>query len=247
MISSFYIYDPRALDQAPFIFVPTKQFEHFLDVINASIQTKLTIPHGKPGEMFYVTFGSSCTIRPKYIARSASYNEYRAIRESIPPPEEDDACPNATLFGKEMLISLLNLHKNCEDSKSRSKKKKEKKAHNREESLYDAQLYLGLRPTAGKVGDKMKKIELDKPVPYIQDQNVVFACIDIEVAEEHHGTFLEIGISILDTKNIVGIPPGQNGCNWLPFINNRHLIVDEYRHIQNRKYVKGCPDLFNFG
>ncbi|WQF76122.1 Putative ribonuclease H-like superfamily [Colletotrichum destructivum] len=243
----FYVYHPQALDSSPYIFVPTEQFQHFLNVINASIQTNLTIPAGKPGEMFYVTFGPSCTIRPKYIARSASHNEYRAVRDTIPPPEEEDACAGATAFGKEMLLSLLNMHNNYKDTKTKNSKRKQKKALNREESLYDAQLYLGLRPKASDVKEKEKETALDKPLPHAHEQDVVFVCIDIEVAEEHHGTVLEIGLSILDTRNLAGVPPGENGRNWVPFIKNRHLITDEYRHIRNRKYIKGCPELFNFG
>ncbi|KAJ0159217.1 Good for full DBP5 activity protein 2 [Colletotrichum tanaceti] len=243
----FYVYHPQALDSSPYIFVPTEQFQHFLNVINASIQTNLTIPAGKPGEMFYVTFGPSCTIRPKYIARSASHNEYQAVRNMIPPPQEEDACAGATAFGKEMLLSLLNMHNNYSDTKTKNSKKKQEKAHSREESLYDAQLYLGLRPKASDVREKEKETALDKPVPHAREQDVVFVCIDIEVAEEHHGTVLEIGLSILDTMNLAGVPPGENGHNWVPFIKNRHLITDEYRHIHNRKYIKGCPELFNFG
>ncbi|KAK1523171.1 QDE-2-interacting protein [Colletotrichum paranaense] len=243
----FYVYHPKALDQSPYIFVPTIQFQHFLDIVNASIQTKLTIPAGKPGEMFYLVFGSSCTIRPKYIARSASHNEYLALNDAIPPPEDDDACDDATVFGMETLMKLLNMHANFKDVKTKSKKKKQNKALNRAESLYDAQLYLGLRPNAGDVDEKNKKVELEKPVPHALEQNVVFVCIDIEVAEEHHGTVLEIGISTLDTNDLVGVPPGESGRNWVPFIKNRHLVTYEYRHIRNRKYLKGCPELFNFG
>ncbi|KAK1585988.1 QDE-2-interacting protein [Colletotrichum navitas] len=243
----FYVYHPQALDSMPYIFVPTKQFQHFLNVINASIQTMLTIPPGKPGEMFYINFGSSCTIRPKYIARSASHNEYRALRGAIPPAGVDDACSNATTLGKEMLLSLLNMHNNYKDIKIKGKKKKQQKAQSRDESLYDAQLYLGLRPRASDATEKDRQIALDEPLLHARDQDVVFVCIDIEVAEEHHGTVLEIGLSILDTRDISGIPPGKNGCNWIPFIRSRHLITDEHRHIRNRKYIKGCPELFNFG
>ncbi|KAK1992922.1 QDE-2-interacting protein [Colletotrichum falcatum] len=243
----FYVYHPQALDRTPYIFVPTKQFQHFLNVINASIQTMLTIPPGKPGEMFYVTFGPSCTIRPKYIGRSASHNEYRALRGAIPPPGEDDICSDATTLGKDMLLSLLDMHNNYKNLKSKSKKKQQQKAQSREEELYDAQLYLGLRPRASDAAKEDAQIALDKPVPHARDKDVVFVCIDIEVAEEHHGTILEVGLSILDTRDIAGVPPGENGCSWAPFIRSRHLITDEHRHIRNRKYVKGCPELFNFG
>ncbi|GKT44033.1 good for full DBP5 activity protein 2 [Colletotrichum spaethianum] len=243
----FYVYHPQALDRTPYIFVPTKQFQHFLDVVNASIQTRLAIPLGKPGEMFYITFGSSCTIRPKYIARSASHSEYRALRNAVPPPEKDDALADATTFGKEMLLSLLNIHNNYKGANTKNKKKKQEKAQYRDESLYDAQLFLGLRPKASEIAEKEKEVALDQPAPHTRDQDVVFVCIDIEVAEEHHGTVLEIGLSTLDTRDLAGVPLGENGCNWVPFIKNRHFITDEYRHIRNRKYVKGCPELFNFG
>ncbi|KAJ3958301.1 hypothetical protein N0V92_005134 [Colletotrichum tropicale] len=243
----FYVYHPKALDQAPFIFIPTEQFDHFLDIINASVQTKLTIPPGKPSEKFYLTFGSSCTIRPKYIGRSSSHNEYKALQNAIPAPEDEDACKEATVHGMEFLLANLSAHAKEDQPKSKSKKRKQEKTQSREENIYDAQLYLGIRPLPSVTEGKDKKVKVDEPVPHVLDKDVVFMCIDIEVAEEHHGTVLEVGMTTLDTRDIVGVPPGKVGRDWFPYIKSRHLITEDYKHIVNKKYIKGCPDLFDFG
>ncbi|KAL0931860.1 qde-2-interacting protein [Colletotrichum truncatum] len=242
----FYVYHPKMLHESPYIFVPTKQFNHFLDIINASIQTKLTIPDGQPGEKFYITFGSSCTIRPKYVGRSSSHNEYLALQGAIPPPVDEDACQGALIHGMDFLLANLNAHLDTTTTKSKSRKKKQAKAQNRAESIYDAQTYLGLRPQAGVIEGK-EKLKTDELVPNALIKEVIFICIDIEVAEEHHGTILEVGMSVLDTKDIVDIPPGETGQNWFSYIKSRHLVTADYKHIVNRKYVKGCPELFNFG
>ncbi|TDZ68317.1 Good for full DBP5 activity protein 2 [Colletotrichum trifolii] len=242
----FYVYHPQDLAQQPFIFIPTEQFEHFLDIINASVQTKLTIPPGQPADKFNLTFGSSCTIRPKYIGRSSSDNEYKALQAVIPSPEHEDACQDATVHSMEFLLHNLNAHLE-KAPKSKNKKKKQEKAASRDESIYDAQLYLGLRPVANAAVDKTRKVVLDEPVPYDLHKDVVFLCIDIEVAEEHHGTILEVGMAALDTRELVGIAPAEIGRNWFHQIKSRHLISEEHKFMRNRKYIQGCPELFDFG
>ncbi|KAF6820453.1 qde-2-interacting protein [Colletotrichum sojae] len=243
----FYVYDPRALDRPPYIFVPTEQFEHFLDVVNASIQTKLTIPPGQPSEKFYVSFGSSCVVRPKYLGRSSSNNEYISLQGAIPLPEEEDAGEDITVHGLEMLMSNFTAHVE-KKSKSKNKKKKQDSSKKRHESNYDAQLYLGLRPLPGIAsGNKAKEFLVDQAVPHALEKNPVFMCIDIEVAEEHHGTILEVGISTLDTNDIVGVPPGDIGRNWFNKIKSRHLITRDFKHMRNKKFIRGCPELFDFG
>lgn len=57
----------------------------------------------------------------------------------------------------------------------------------------------------------------------------------------------EVGIAVLDTKDIDGIPPGDNGANWFQLIKAYHLRVDEYKGIVNSEFVQGCPHAFNFG
>lgn len=56
----------------------------------------------------------------------------------------------------------------------------------------------------------------------------------------------EIGVSIFDTRHCSDAP-GANAESWLPKITTRHLIIKEYKKLVNKKFIKGCPDKFNFG
>lgn len=53
-------------------------------------------------------------------------------------------------------------------------------------------------------------------------------------------------MSIFDTRHCSDAP-GANAESWLPKITTRHLIIKEYKKLVNKKFIKGCPDKFNFG
>ncbi|KJX95986.1 hypothetical protein TI39_contig850g00009 [Zymoseptoria brevis] len=78
-------------------------------------------------------------------------------------------------------------------------------------------------------------------------KEVVFVCIDCEAFEFDQAKTTEVGISILDTRSIVDIPPGPDASTWFSSIQSEHFRIREYGHLVNKKFVKGCPDLFSFG
>jgi len=75
----------------------------------------------------------------------------------------------------------------------------------------------------------------------------IFICIDCEAYERAQHMITEIGISILDPKALKDIDPGPDGSAWFDAIKHVHLRVEEYKHLVNGAFVKGCPDKFNFG
>jgi hypothetical protein len=56
-----------------------------------------------------------------------------------------------------------------------------------------------------------------------------------------------IGISILDSRLIKGVDPGNDGKPWFDLMKHVHLRPIEYRQYVNKNFIKGCPDAFNFG
>lgn len=100
------------------------------------------------------------------------------------------------------------------------------------------------RVAAGQVFDKL---DFTKPPIYPFHQMPVFICVDVESNERVHSMITEIGVSTLDTADLVDVPPGENGRNWMEKIRTRHFRVTEYAHIINTEYVHGCPDRFHFG
>jgi hypothetical protein len=94
---------------------------------------------------------------------------------------------------------------------------------------------------------KLLPLDVFKAVPYPFDQGAVFVCIDVEANEHVHEQITEIGISTLDTLDLVGVPPGEGGKNWMKKIRSRHFRTVEHSHVVNKTYIHGCADKFEFG
>ncbi|PKX92214.1 3'-5' exonuclease [Aspergillus novofumigatus IBT 16806] len=91
------------------------------------------------------------------------------------------------------------------------------------------------------------RLDMNNPVMFPFWKEPILVSIDVECNERCHEQVTEVGISTLDTVDLVGIPPGENAENWTSRIRSRHLRVREYGHIVNRQYVTGCPGSFEFG
>lgn len=139
-------------------------------------------------------------------------------------------------------------------------------------SLKRAQRYVGLRPRVARgvqpildgnlnwEEQKAAQLELDlmtgvvlfsikaqEPVPYPFDSDVIFISVDVESYERDHRQITEIGVSTLDTRDIVGVAPGEEGKTWRTYIRSRHFRVKEFATLVNSDFVKGSPDKFMFG
>ena len=90
-------------------------------------------------------------------------------------------------------------------------------------------------------------LDVDQPAPFPFVDEPIFICIDVESNERCHTQITEIGISTLDTLDLVGVSPGPEGQNWIKKIRSRHFRISEYGHVVNHDFVNGCPDRFEFG
>lgn len=77
--------------------------------------------------------------------------------------------------------------------------------------------------------------------------DAVLVCIDCEAWEDDHSKITEIGIAVLDPRDVEGVEPGTNAQHWTPKIKAAHLRFNEHAALVNRKYVKGLEEFFNFG
>ena len=93
-------------------------------------------------------------------------------------------------------------------------------------------------------GLKLPKLNATWPAPYPFDNDVVFVCVDVEAYEKDHKKITEIGISTLDTLDLVKTPPGEGGVEWMMKIRARHFRIVEYAHLNNTEYITGCADKF---
>ena len=87
-------------------------------------------------------------------------------------------------------------------------------------------------------------LDIRKPAPYPFNLDVIFICIDIEAYERDARKLTEIGISTLDTLDIINSPPGESAVDWTGQMRCRHFRVADYAHLVNKDFVSGCPDEF---
>ena len=246
---SYYIHCPRDLHMKPVIMVPTYQFQHLLDVVNAKLETRLTIPPGRNEERFMMLFGIGNSPRPRFLGRSNSLESFKALCKAIPAPHPDDDLTKATKVGLEEFRQLLkrsraDKRKGKKSDKNRSKRIAAHRACGR--SIKRVQRYLGLRGrVTGK--DQLAVVDLSQPMINAPESAVLFVAIDVEAWERNQNLITEVGIAMLDTTEILGTAPGDGGQNWFPFIRARHIRVKENSWAENSRYVHGCADRFSFG
>ncbi|KAK3990635.1 good for full DBP5 activity protein 2 [Cladorrhinum sp. PSN332] len=249
----YYLHQPKQMgDHPPVLFVPTYQFQHLLDVVNAKLEINFTIPSNKNEGKFKLRFGVGGGPRPRFLSRSSSATHFNELHDKIPDPKDEDDLSNATNYGRETLLEIFQMI-----SKAASKTKKSERSHykrtkaHREwgKALKRAQRYLGLREKASERvdGTTPKMLNLGQPVVAKPELSVLFVCIDVEAYEFNQDLITEVGISVLDTTKLEGVAPGVNGQNWFSLIDARHIRIEENIWAVNSRYVRGCADQFSFG
>lgn len=115
----------------------------------------------------------------------------------------------------------------------------------KEAELLAMQHIFGLKDASDEaVGIKPKRLQR---LQRLKAAEPVFICIDLEAFEFAQQKITEVGVSVLDSRQIIGTDPGPDGKEWLSKINTRHILIEEHKHLVNKRFVHGCPDKFNFG
>ncbi|KAK7744372.1 hypothetical protein SLS62_010227 [Diatrype stigma] len=249
---SFYLQDPNG-NKDPLLLIPSVQFEQFLKFTNQEIGTKLTIPHGEARPKFFLTFGDSNTPLPRFLGcvhSEKAYEDLRSKMYGLPQDKLSDLSPGALQSFKgtmEKAYRIVGSKKKSPEA-ARMRKVERQKDHGR--MTKRVQRYLGLRARAAYASHSASAAadwNVEKPAPFITDSSVRFVSVDVEAYEKNADIVTEIGLSVLDTDDIMDIPPGEDGENWFSKIKTYHLRIAEYSYIVNREYVEGCPYMFRFG
>ena len=210
--------------------VPSAQFEVFLEEINLILGTSLRIPTGSMNkDKFYLKFGEGGTPRPRYLRRSLESTSLDIRPWPAIDPDDIEAFKAANPREQLVWRSKMRVVKTGFAAKRMADPDKaaRKKGH-RDQMLRNTLSYLGL------LGDP-------------DGHDIVFICVDVEAIERKPNPISEIGIAILDTRDIKGVDPKDVGRGWWPEIKTHHLRVHEYAGLRNYQFVKGCPDSFDFG
>lgn len=94
---------------------------------------------------------------------------------------------------------------------------------------------------------QLPAVDPEKPAPHLFEEHPVIISVDVEAHEINHNVITEVGITTLDTKDLIGVAPGKDGANWFSKARHRHFRIEEFKHIVNNQNIQGCPDRFEFG
>lgn len=246
------------------LLVPVAQARHLLHEINSSLGSALAFPT----QNFVLDFTTHAFPFPVFLGQSTNREDKDQLEGGIPSssaPEHKVSAPD-----DEYLAYAAMLESGWEAAKGkRTKVSKEKmaqrvqKERDRLVRLQRLQRYLGLRGDAIVPGSssngsptevqesfpdtKRETMDENQPTPHPFWKEPIFISVDMECNERCHSQVTEVGISVLDTRDLVGVPPGENCNYWRRLIQSRHLRVREHGHIVNRDFVPGCPKDFQFG
>ncbi|KAG5954834.1 hypothetical protein E4U57_003957 [Claviceps arundinis] len=233
------------------ILVPTVQFVRFLQDINARLGTELCIPRSNEA-FFSLNFGQPGTPQARYVGNSRNKPEVLADEQQVLHEEAiswrtaDKEHKRAWLANWERSRALVASH-DSRDAAKRAKQiaeRAEAKKRDMEANLRALQARLGIT-SAGMGGEEEQQQQFLNDAT--SSKPVVFLSIDIEVLEDEPRSMTEIGVAVLDTRDLHGREPGPGGFRWWECIKSHHLVVREYASHRNHKYVRGCPDMFQFG
>ncbi|MCJ1462292.1 hypothetical protein MMC07_000892 [Pseudocyphellaria aurata] len=183
---------------------------------------------------------------------------------------DGDSDPNFQAFREEVELNDGIKQKKAEKQSAVKKLQRFAKQNEWRHQIKRTQAYLGLlnmrnpisEPAAAVVSDIQNLsisgpvFEKDSVLPRTDGREsqratseswVLFVSVDVEAFEYDQSLITEIGISTLDTKDLVGIQPGVRGSTWVGRIRSHHFRVREHGHLVNRKHVAGCPGKFDFG
>ncbi|OJD30347.1 qde-2-interacting protein [Diplodia corticola] len=73
----------------------------------------------------------------------------------------------------------------------------------------------------------------------------IFIAVDVEAWERDATKVTEVGIAVVDSRALLSTP--ATPLDWINQIRTQHIIIKEHQSHVNSRFVRGCPDKFQFG
>jgi hypothetical protein len=259
----YFLPIPKSLDVKPFLLIPTEQAQTLLDEINSGLDISMTLT-GPDKEGLVLEFNNDQLPKPEFIGQTSTAKQKDRLVAALPKPAElwgewsNQVEPWILKEYEEMIqasLATMKIGKAAQKAAQKKARQEKRKATNNKlmQCLGRMQACFGLRPALqpnivqpsfdnGQLGP----IDILSPARFKFQDMPIFISLDTEWMEGC-GLLTEVGISILDTRKLQGVVPGDFGHMWLSQIRSRHLRIYEYRHHVNMKYQEGCPNDFHHG
>ncbi|KAM3415550.1 putative nucleolar protein C2C4.08 [Cercospora zeina] len=239
-------------------FVPVDQFQTLIDEINTRFEgANIAIDDWQRANGFVLDFTDlPKNLQPRYLGRCTSRSTYSSwvaqlqcepnmVLSTIPAGDRSAEAFKARLDAATAMTK-------AKQKANRAKKHAEILARRQDiaRQAIRGQQYFGLRPTndtESTAAGEAKPIATNTPAPYAFEREPVFIAIDCEAFERPPHMITEVGLATLDTRDLKGTAPGENGKNWHQYIRGRHIRILEWKDYKNSDFVQGCPGAYEFG
>ncbi|KAL2354625.1 hypothetical protein BJ546DRAFT_821766, partial [Cryomyces antarcticus] len=258
----------------PLIFIPISELVQLLDEVNTSFPA---VDLRSPPELILDFPFTHPALRPRFLGCSSSKAELTELEMATSTASDLWEVPAANGASSRPLVpddrSLASFKARVEATielgKNKSKANRVKKNEERIAKQQDVakmlkrgQRYLGLRARSSSAElHALFLLQLDHsspsilppdwdanhPSPHAFEHEPIIISIDIEAYEKPPRPITEIGISTLDTRDLIGVAPGNNCEAWFALVRTRHFRIAEHAHLRNGDFVAGCPDKYEFG
>ncbi|WPG98590.1 Hypothetical protein R9X50_00138300 [Acrodontium crateriforme] len=258
----FFIWNEHCPTGVPMIFICDTQFQVLINDINNAVPHANVWSVEKLGERhngLVLDFDDiPDRYRPRYLGQSTSKDQYSHWANFLDSSHavNDGA---AEFPGYESYYQMLEAAHQVNRGKGKNKRGGRRSGEPKLTGgcgmgdLKRAQRMLGLAPSdEGTIEASFNNLSISKfssanPPPFPFEQDVVIIAFDCEAHERYSKAITEVGVAILDTRDLHNLPPGLNGQNWQEKIRARHFRVEEFKNHTNNEFVRGCPTKFDFG
>ncbi|KAI1617326.1 hypothetical protein EDD36DRAFT_450974 [Exophiala viscosa] len=272
----YYLNPPYTLSAKPIILVPYAQVEKLINDIGQTFKIAVSVPES-PFTLTFFDDGTpqpkllgTSQSRDDFADLQSRIELTPEDHGECPPKASHEVKQQFEAFRKKCEDAVAA-------SKKKGVAVKKKREDDRLLTIRDwysqlrrVQRYFGLRCKSGKVSypdpglswDEQEEfrvkqlkeahiildpLEVNAPAPLPFEKEPIIISVDIESYERAHNQITEIGVSTLDTLDLVGLPPGNNGKAWINQIRSRHFRIKGREHLVNKDFCVGNPDAFQFG
>ncbi|KAK4940323.1 hypothetical protein LTR10_019539 [Elasticomyces elasticus] len=272
----YYLNPPYSLSAKPIILVPYAQVENLINDIGRTFKIAVSVPKS-PFTLTFFDDGTpqpellgTSRSRDEFTQLQSKIEPTPEDHGECPPKASPEVKQQFEAFRKKCEDAMAA-------SKKKGVAIKKKREDDRLLTIRDwysqlrrVQRYFGLRRKSGKVPypdpglswDEQEEfrvkqlkeahiildpLDVNAPAPFPFEKEPIIISVDIESYERAHNQITEIGVSTLDTLDLVGLPPGKNGKTWINQIRSRHFRIKGREHLVNKDFCVGNPDAFQFG
>lgn len=272
---SYCLHPPTSLGTKPIILVPHSQVQQLVDEISQTFETNVHVP-SSPLTLTFFDDGTPQPQFLGISRSRADFNDMQASIPPAPEHHGESPSDAIPALERSFAAFQTKCEKALAANKKKGAAKRKKDGDRFlaiqawHLQLKRAQQYLGLRPRTTKPEEPdphlswgeqeqfrmqqltsgpllLDQLDVHTPAPHQFDKEPVIVAVDIESYERDHSLITEVGVSTLDTLDLVGVAPGPGGENWSQQIRSRHFRIKGREYLVNKDFCIGDPNAFQFG